>query len=509
VAQGRGLRARAGVLVAAAGTALLSGPPGFVDGRDLGHPRPVTGDASAACGTADARGGGGIGGLARWPPRSRSRWRRCSRATGWAKPCSAPAVVGALTSAVLVAKSVRDFSRTGPGLREEILAALSRLRRLRPRPPGARGPRPRRVLGLPGRRAVDHRGGSARPGAAAMDDRRGRRPHPRARHRLCRLPGTFAKPGPGDRVLAISHRPHPSPVACVIAARTRPHRAHRAATGAGLVGSIALLRYHQGGSADAGPPCCSSPAATSPCSPGRSGSPTARRPHRVGAAAQRVMIGSDTLRADRIGARRNGASITPNIDALAASRHAFRRLLRALRAHRAQPDLAVHRHLAAHHGVRDNYVAGAETRLRRQDAAEHAARSSAIAPPRFPTGAAPIWASSTSASTSSTCRRGSVEPEIPDPPGPEGHPPVPVAVPAQPRSAATAARDLLPRRRAPDRHARTPQTRARSRAWPRGRRSCSTSSIRPPIRRSRPSTRTTPGSPIPPTAANRSSRWRA
>ncbi len=100
-AQGRGLRARAGVVVAAAGTALLSGPPGFVDGRDLGHPRPSPAKAEA-CGTADARGGGGSAALLAAAALTLALAAVLAR--HWlGEALLGAGVVGALTSAVLVA----------------------------------------------------------------------------------------------------------------------------------------------------------------------------------------------------------------------------------------------------------------------------------------------------------------------------------------------------------------------------------------------------------------------
>src|SRR5690606_3956840 len=53
--------------------------------------------------------------------------------------------------------------------------------------------------------------------------------------------------------------------------------------------------------------------------------------------------------------------------------------------------------------------------------------------------------------------RGPVEPQVPDPPGSDGYPPVPVAIPAQPHRPQRATRGVLPRRRPPHLTARTPR----------------------------------------------------
>lgn len=76
-----------------------------------------------------------------------------------------------------------------------------------------------------------------------------------------------------------------------------------------------------------------------------------------------LMIGSDTLRADRIGALRNGTSLTPNIDALAARGTQFTACY--VPCARTAPSLiSMLTGTWPHtHGIRDNFVADDETQL--------------------------------------------------------------------------------------------------------------------------------------------------
>ena len=76
-----------------------------------------------------------------------------------------------------------------------------------------------------------------------------------------------------------------------------------------------------------------------------------------------VMIGSDTLRADRIGARRQGTSLTPNIDRLAAAGTHFAACY--VPCARTAPSLiSLLTGTWPHtHGVRDNFVHDEETQL--------------------------------------------------------------------------------------------------------------------------------------------------
>lgn len=76
-----------------------------------------------------------------------------------------------------------------------------------------------------------------------------------------------------------------------------------------------------------------------------------------------LMIGSDTLRADRIGAIRGGTSLTPNIDRLAAAGTRFTNCY--VPCARTAPSLIslLSGYWPHHHGVRDNFVADTDTRL--------------------------------------------------------------------------------------------------------------------------------------------------
>lgn len=76
-----------------------------------------------------------------------------------------------------------------------------------------------------------------------------------------------------------------------------------------------------------------------------------------------VLIGSDTLRADRVGAQRNGHSLTPNIDALARRGTLFGACYVPC-ARTAPSLLSMFTGTWPHtHGIRDNFVADEETRL--------------------------------------------------------------------------------------------------------------------------------------------------
>lgn len=277
----------------------------------------------------------------------------------------ASGLVGALTAAVLVVKSVRDFSRTGPGLREEIVAryrnyiafALARLAFA----------------------SLCVAAFWAFPGAAlwiGAAEALGREPPLWSTAAGGALTLALATVYAGCRALSLN----PGLVVASWQYRTvRIHRLWRALSrrgldliarvvlfsGIGLVGALALLRYHQGSLADAGTlvlTACGYIALLVYAIWEPDG--TRRRSAGAGGRRNVVMIGSDTLRADRIGARRNGVSITPNIDALAARGTLFDACY--VPCARTAPSLislftATWPH---HHGVRDNYVTEAETRLK-------------------------------------------------------------------------------------------------------------------------------------------------
>lgn len=88
-----------------------------------------------------------------------------------------------------------------------------------------------------------------------------------------------------------------------------------------------------------------------------------RRGRTRGARPNIVMIGSDTLRADRVGARRDGASLTPNIERLAAAGTNFAACY--VPCARTAPSLiSLFTGTWPHtHGVRDNFVHDSETLL--------------------------------------------------------------------------------------------------------------------------------------------------
>lgn len=89
---------------------------------------------------------------------------------------------------------------------------------------------------------------------------------------------------------------------------------------------------------------------------------SARRQTREGA-PNLLMIGSDTLRADRIGAKRDGISITPNIDALAARATQFTACYVPC-ARTAPSLLSMLTGTWPHtHGIRDNFVADDDAQL--------------------------------------------------------------------------------------------------------------------------------------------------
>lgn len=89
---------------------------------------------------------------------------------------------------------------------------------------------------------------------------------------------------------------------------------------------------------------------------GRPGRPRARQPNLV-------LIGSDTLRSDRVGAFRNGAPLTPEIDKLARRGHQFTACY--VPCARTAPSLiSLFTGTWPHnHGIRDNFVSGEETIL--------------------------------------------------------------------------------------------------------------------------------------------------
>lgn len=271
--------------------------------------------------------------------------------------------VGGLLAAALVAKSVRDFSRTGPRLRDEIVQryrgyvvyALARLAVF----------------------AFVVASFWAFPGGMlwiAASDTLG----------LALPTWTTAFGAVATLVLATVYAAcralslNPGLVIASWAYRTvRVHRLWRAlsprglnliagglvAAGVTLVLGLALLRARQGAIEEAnalvlamlGYLCLIAFALREP-----EGAP--RRTANAGR-PNLLMIGSDTLRADRIGAIRNGVSLTPNIDRLASMGTRFTSCY--VPCARTAPSLIslLTGTWPHHHGVRDNFVADADTRL--------------------------------------------------------------------------------------------------------------------------------------------------
>ena len=117
-----------------------------------------------------------------------------------------------------------------------------------------------------------------------------------------------------------------------------------------------------------------------------------------------LMIGSDTLRADRLGALGYRRALTPNIDSLAAAGALFANCY--VPCARTAPSLiSLLTGTWPHtHGIRDNFVPDDETRLK-VDALPQLLKTQAIAPRRCRTGAARTWESSHSVSITPICRK--------------------------------------------------------------------------------------------------------
>lgn len=277
----------------------------------------------------------------------------------------ASGIVGAMTTAVLVAKSVRDFSRTGPSLRDEILQryrfyvvfAISRLAVA----------------------ALCVAAFWAFPGAVlwiTASDAFGLNPPAWATVIGAGVTLLFATVYAGCRALSLN------PGLVIASWQYRTGRIHGLwrtlsrrgldliahfvlLSGVMLIATIAIARFGQDATGDAGAlvlTCCGyiSLLAYAIWEPDGSASRQAKRRCRTNV----LMIGSDTLRSDRIGAVRNGQSITPHIDALAARGSLFSACY--VPCARTAPSLislftGTWPH---HHGVRDNFVAEDETTLK-------------------------------------------------------------------------------------------------------------------------------------------------
>ena len=279
---------------------------------------------------------------------------------------AAAAMVATVFTAALLAKSVRDFSRTGPRLHDEIVGryrgyviyALARL--------AFATFLVAAFWGFPGGMVW-----IAATDTLELD-----------------LPAWTAVAGAGiTLVLATVYAAcralsiNPGLIIASWSYRTvRVHRLWRAlsprglnllarallAAGAFTVVALALIRLRQGAGVEAGALVLASIGHLATIvlairereAPPRSATRNTR--------PNLIMIGSDTLRADRIGAQRDGVSLTPNIDRLAASGTRFTSCY--VPCARTAPSLISmltgtwpHKH-----GVRDNFVADADTRLRCQ-----------------------------------------------------------------------------------------------------------------------------------------------
>ncbi len=138
------------------------------------------------------------------------------------------------------------------------------------------------------------------------------------------------------------------------------------ASGAFLIAGFALIRLSQGAGVEAGALVLASIGYLATIVLAiREPEPAPQRAA-TGARPNLILIGSDTLRADRIGAQRGGASLTPNIDRLAASGTRFTSCY--VPCARTAPSLMsmLTGTWPHNHGVRDNFVADDETRLRCQ-----------------------------------------------------------------------------------------------------------------------------------------------
>ena len=278
----------------------------------------------------------------------------------------AAAAVALVFAAALLAKSVRDFSRTGPRLREEIvhryrgyvIYALARL--------ACATFLVATFWGFPGSMVW----------IAATDTLN------------LDLPAWTAIVGAGvTLVLATVYAAcralsiNPGLVIASWSYRTvRVHRLWRAlsprglnllaralvASGVLLILGLALIRLRQGAGEEAGTLVLASIGYLATIALAiREPEPTPRRTT-PGARPNLILIGSDTLRADRIGALRNGATLTPNIDRLAASGTRFTSCY--VPCARTAPSLIsmLTGTWPHNHGVRDNFVADDNTSLRCQ-----------------------------------------------------------------------------------------------------------------------------------------------
>ena len=117
-----------------------------------------------------------------------------------------------------------------------------------------------------------------------------------------------------------------------------------------------------------------------------------------------LMIGSDTLRADRLGALGYHRALTPNIDALAATGALFANCY--VPCARTAPSLiSMLTGTWPHtHGIRDNFVNDEDTRLK-VDALPTLLKQGGYRTAALSDWCGATWASSRSVSTTPTCRK--------------------------------------------------------------------------------------------------------
>ncbi len=285
----------------------------------------------------------------------------------WLETAAATAASVALVlTTILLAKSVRDFSRTGPRLRDEIVRryrgyviyALARLAfatfliaafwgfpggMLWITASDALG------LGLPAWTAV--LGASITLALATA-------------YAACRALSI----NPGLVIASWSYRTvRVHRLWRVLSPRGLNLLAHAlVAIGGLMIVSLALGRLSQGEGAEAATLLLASIGYLATIALAiREGEPSRLKSPR-GARPNLIMIGSDTLRADRIGALRSGVSLTPNIDRLAAAGARFTSCY--VPCARTAPSLIsmLTGTWPHHHGVRDNFVPDEDTKLNGQ-----------------------------------------------------------------------------------------------------------------------------------------------
>ena len=344
-----------------------------------------------------------------------------------------------------------DYSQTGPRIREEILSQFRRYTLFAMARLGLWafalhvvhvGRRRARLLPVSRQLGLDVVCGSRRSDGDPWALRRDRAPvHSQA---------AFQSGTPG-RLHALPHEP---PVPALAMGHTCPHSRHSRRDRI-LGGSAGSERFVGAGEAEpAGGDDCAMVrvarlTAGSSCWP--RGLPEARAPRRPAARQENsapniLLIGSDTLRADRLGALGYRRALTPNIDAFGAQGVLFRNCY--VPCARTAPSLvSMLTGTWPHtHGIRDNFVSDTEARLK------VAALPQLLKPLGYRTAALSDWCGSDMGKFAF----GFDYTDLPEdqwnlkylhPPGPEGLAPVRLAVHAQSPGAAAVAGAVLSGRR--------------------------------------------------------------